>query len=126
MEQDIFIYKYSAKENAEVQAIRKKYISNEESKLDELKRLDELVQKSGVMEALCVGIGGAMFLGLGMCLTMQLIATGVGFVVLGVLLGLVGLVGIISAYPVYRKVFDATKAKHVPRILELTSELANE
>ena len=125
MEQDIFIYKYSAKENAEVQAIRKKYMPHEESKFDELKRLDALVQKSGVMESLCVGIGGAMFLGLGMCLTMQLIATGVGFVVLGLLLGLVGFGGMISAYPVYRKVFDATKAKHVSRILELTFELAD-
>ena len=126
MEQDIFIYKYSAKENAEVQAIRKKYMPNEESKLDELKRLDELVQKSGVMEALCVGVGGAMLFGLGMCLTMQLIATGVVFVVLGILLGCIGLLGMISAYPLYRKVFENTKARHVPRILELTSELANE
>ena len=126
MEQDIFIYKYSAKENAEVQAIRKKYMPNEESKLDELKRLDALVQKSGVMESLCVGVGGAMLFGLGMCFSMQLITTGVGFTVLGILLGLVGLVGMISAYPVYRNIFEKTKAKYVPRILELTSELANE
>ena len=125
MEQDIFIYKYSAKENAEVQAIRKKYMLQEESKFDELKRLDALVQKSGVMESLCVGIGGAMFLGLGMCLAMQLIATGVGFVVLGLLLCLVGFGGMISAYPVYRKVFQKTKERHVPRILELTFELAD-
>ena len=126
MEQDIFIYKYSAKENAEVQAIRKKYMFNEESKLEELKRLDALVQNSGVMESLCVGVGGAMFFGLGMCLAMQIIATGMSFLLLGILFGVVGLIGMISAYPLYRKVFEKTKSKHVSRILELTSELANQ
>lgn len=119
-----FVYKYSAKENAEVLAIRKKYMPNEESKMDELKRLDALVQNSGMLEALCVGIGGAMLFGLGMCLAMQIIATGVGFIVFGVLLGLVGLLGMLGAYPVYHKVFEKTKAKYAPRILELTSDLA--
>ena len=65
-----FIYKYSAKENAEVQAIRKKYLPREESKLEELKRLDCMVQNSGTMESLCVGIGGTLVLGIGMCLAM--------------------------------------------------------
>jgi len=51
MEKDItFIYSYSAKENKEVQEIRKKYLPQEESKLDELRRLDSAVQTSGMME----------------------------------------------------------------------------
>ena len=37
----VFRYSYSAKQNEEVQAIRSKYLPQQESKLDELKRLDQ-------------------------------------------------------------------------------------
>lgn len=121
-----FVYTYSAKENSEVQEIRKKYLPKEESKLEELKRLDNTVQLSGMTEALCAGIGGALIFGLGLCLAMQVIGHGGFLIVLGVLLGIAGTCGMISAYPVYRKVFGETKKKLTPRILELTAELSGE
>ena len=125
MNQDTtFIYRYSAKENMEVQEIRKKYLPREESKFEELKRLDDTVQNSGMMESLCAGIGGALVFGLGMCLAMQVIGSGVILIALGVLLGIIGMGGMLAAYPVYRKVFDKTKQKLAPRILELTAELS--
>ena len=123
MEKDTFVYNYSAKENAEVQAIRKKYLPREESKLEELKRLDDVVQSSGMIESLSVGIGGALIFGLGMSLAMQVIGSGLVLKVLGVLIGIVGILGMLAAYPVHRKVFEKTKKKHLPRILELTAEL---
>ena len=127
MNQDTtFIYKYSAKENKEVQEIRKKYLPREESKFEELKRLDYTVQNSGMMESLCAGIGGALVFGLGMCLAMQIIGSGIILIALGVLLGIIGMGGMLVAYPVYRKVFDKTKQKLAPRILELTTELSGE
>lgn len=71
MNQDTtFSYKYSAKENREIQEIRKKYLQQGESKMEELKRLDRYVQSAGTLESLCVGIGGALVFGLGMCLAM--------------------------------------------------------
>lgn len=118
-----FSYNYSAKENKEVQEIRKRYLPQEESKLDELKRLDRCVQDSGVMESLIVGIGGMLLFGLGMCLAMEVIGNSV---ILGILLGLVGAVGMFAAYPVYRRIFSTAKAKYAPRILELTDELVSE
>lgn len=121
-----FSYKYSAKENAEVQAIRKKYLPKSESKLEELKRLDETVQASGMVESLCAGIGGALIFGLGLCLAMQVIGSGLVMMIIGVLIGIVGMAGMLVAYPVYRKVFSATKEKYAPRILELTAELTGE
>ena len=125
MNQDTtFIYRYSAKENTEVQEIRKKYLPREESKFEELKRLDYTVQNSGMMESLCAGIGGALVFGLGMCLAMQIIGSGIILIALGVLLGIIGIGGMLIAYPVYRKVFNTTKEKYTPRILELTAELS--
>ena len=124
--ENTFSYKYSAKENAEVQAIRKKYLPKSESKLEELKRLDETVQASGMVESLCAGIGGALIFGLGLCLAMQVIGSGLVMMIIGVLIGIVGMAGMLVAYPVYRKVFSATKEKYAPRILELTAELTGE
>ena len=118
-----FSYTYSARENQEVLNIRKKYLPQEESKLDELKRLDNLVQTSGVMEALCAGIGGAMIFGLGMCLAMEVIGR---MIWLGVVLGLIGMAGMFFAYPVYRKFFTKAKERHAPRILQLTEELSGD
>ena len=125
MNQDTtFIYRYSAKENMEVQEIRKKYLPREESKFEELKRLDYTVQTAGTLESLCAGIGGALVFGLGMCLAMQIIGSGIILIALGVLLGIIGIGGMLIAYPVYRKVFNTTKEKYTPRILELTAELS--
>ena len=89
--------------------------------MEELMRLDHQVQSSGVMEALCAGIGGALIFGLGFCLTTKVIGDCLW---LGVLLGLIGAAGMIAAYPVYRKVFEKTKNRNTPRILELTAELS--
>lgn len=124
MNQETFTYSYSAKRNSEVLEIRKKYLPQEESKLEELKRLDNTVQTSGMTESLSAGIGGALVFGLGLCLAMQVIGSGVILVILGVLLGIVGIAGMLVAYPVYRRVFDNTKQKFTPRILELTAELS--
>lgn len=119
-----FTYRYSAIENQEVQAIRNKYLPRKESKLEELKRLDHTVQSAGMAEALCVGIGGTLLFGLGLCLAMQAIGKGIACIALGVLLGFIGMAGMIIAYPINRKVFKKTRQKIVPRILELTAELS--
>ena len=103
MNQETFIYSYSAKENKEIQEIRNKYLPREESKLDELKRLDSTVQNSGMIEALCLGIGGALIFGLGLCLAMQVIAVGEIFRMIGILIGIPGIALMILAYPVHRK-----------------------
>lgn len=115
-----FSYAYSAKDNQEVLNIRKKYLPREESKLQELKRLDSTVQNSRVIEALSVGVGSCLIFGVGLCLVMKAIG---GMFWLGLVLGLVGIGGMIAAFPVYRKLFQKAKAEHTPRILELTEEL---
>lgn len=124
MEQkNTFSYTYSARENREVLNIRKKYLPPEESKLEELKRLDHLVQTSGIAEALCAGVGGLLIFGLGMCFSMGVIGH---MRWMGVILGLVGAAGMFVAFPVYRKHFTKAKARYVPRILELTDELTRQ
>ncbi len=122
-QQRFFSYTYSAANHQEVLRIRQKYLPQSESKLDELKRLDGLVQSSGVTESLCAGIGGCLIFGLGLCLAMEVIGN---MVWLGILLGLAGMAGMLAAFPVYRKVFNKAKMRYSPRILELAAELSGQ
>ena len=119
-----FSYKYSAKDNEEIQEIRGRYMPQSESKLDELRRLDAQVQNSGVVPALCVGIISSLVFGTGMCLAMQVLGSGIVIMLLGVLVGIIGMTGMILAYPVYLAKQRKAKKKISPRILELVDELA--
>jgi len=118
-----FSYIYSAACNQEVLNIRKQYLPQEETKLEELKRLDHLVQNSGVTESLCAGTGGCLVFGLGLCLAMEVIGQ---MIWLGVILGLAGAAGMLAAFPVYRRSFNKAKAQYSPRILELADELSGQ
>lgn len=118
--ENTFSYTYTPRDCQEVQAIRSKYLPRAETKLEELKRLDELVRMAGSMEALSIGIGGCLVFGLGMCMAMGVIGQ---IRWLGVAVGFVGAAGMILAYPVNRKLFRSARARYAPRILQLAEEL---
>ena len=123
MNDNTFSYTYSAPENQEVLNIRKKYLPQEETKLEELKRLDRTVRNSGVMEALVVGVVGCLIFGVGMCFGLGVFGPATWP---AVIFGLVGAVGMVFAYPVNRKCYNKVKNQHLPRILELTGELTGD
>ena len=122
MNENAFSYTYSASENQEVLRIRKKYLPKEETKLEELKRLDSLVHSSGVIQGLCAGIGGCLVFGLGLCLAMEVIGH---MIWLGVILGLVGTAGMLAAFPIYRKIFHKAKSQHSPAFWNWQPSLAD-
>lgn len=127
MNQDTtFVYTYSAKENKEVEEIRKKYLPKGESKLEELRRLDRKVQNAGMIESLSTGIFGSLIFGLGLCLVMQVIGNGAWWMAIGLLLMGISTCTMLVAYPIYRRLFEKTKRKLVPRILELSDALSGE
>ena len=65
---DTFHYSYSAKQQEEIRKIREKYVPKEESKMEQLRRLDESATKPGTIASIIVGILGTLLLGVGMCL----------------------------------------------------------
>lgn len=115
-----FSYRYSAAENNEVKEIRKKYLPREENKLDELKRLDHIVQMAGQLPSLCVGIIGCLLFGVGLCFALEVIGKSM---LVGIPFGIIGAACMIIAYPIFRSVSRKVKAEYVPRILKLTEEL---
>lgn len=117
---EIFHYNYSAGQQEEIRKIREKYLPKEESKLEQLYRLDASVTKPGTAAAILLGSLGTLLLGVGMSCTMVWEDT---LFLPGILIGLLGIAGIAAAYPVYRMITRKRRKKLAPEILRLTNEL---
>lgn len=115
-----FSYTYSAKEQEEIQRIRKKYAAAEEDKMEQLRRLDAGVTEKATVVSMITGVIGALILGGGMCCTM--VWQGMWFIP-GILLGLIGMAVAALAYPIYQRVLKKEREKIAPEVLRLTDEL---
>lgn len=115
-----FSYTYSAKEQAEIQNIRKKYAAPEEDKMDQLRRLDAGVYRKANMYSIAAGVVGALIMGIGMCCAM--VWQGFWFIP-GIIIGLIGIGIVAAAYPIYQKVLRKERQKIAPEIIRLTDEL---
>ena len=120
-----FSYTYSAQQQQEVEAIRKKYLPKEEDKMEKLRKLHSIPTAKAQSASLILGVIGALLLGTGMslCMTDLAAALGMGAMILGILVGVVGLVLAALAYPVYNRVLKKERQRIAPEILRLTDEL---
>lgn len=116
-----FEYTYSAKQQAELETIRKKYLPEEETKMDKLRRLDKSVTRPGTIISIVIGIAGTLIMGLGMCMCLEW-----SQFVWGIILGILGIAILASAYPVFNKITQKQKEKIAPEILRLTEEIERE
>ncbi len=130
-----FHYTYSAKEQAELEKIREKYLADttpaELDKMALIRRLDASVTKGATIFALCLGIIGSLVMGFGMSLIMTDLKdffsmNGTTTMIVGILLGLVGMTLVLVAYPLYQYISEKKRGKVAPEILRLTDELMNE
>ena len=127
---ETFNYTYSARDQEEIKAIRKKYVAPEQSedKMAQLRRLDGAVTQKATVVSLVIGIIGALVLGTGMSLTMTDIGKlfglyGVMTMLIGSLIGFVGIVLVSVAYPIYNRIIKKERERIAPEIIRLTDEL---
>lgn len=126
-----FSYTYSAKEQDEIKAIRKKYERpiEVEDKMSVLRRLDASVTKKATVVSLIFGIIGALVMGSGMSLAMEKsFAEFLGMgettaMLVGVSVGIVGIILVALAYPIYNGIVKRERERIAPKILRLTDEL---
>ena len=118
---DVFQYTYSAKQQEEIEAIRKKYLPPQEDKMEQLRRLDKSATKKGTALSIVVGVAGCLLLGVGMCCSMVWMGN---LFIPGIVLGLLGIALVVAAHPVYQRVTKKEREKLAPRILQLTEELS--
>ena len=116
-----FNYSYSAERQAEVEAIRKKYLpqQEQEDKLAQLRKLDASASTPAMIASLALGIVSALIFGVGMCC----------FLVwnqwlLGSVACLVGALGMLFAPQLYNRMVKHRREKIAPEILRLTDELS--
>ena len=127
-EKKVFEYKYSAKQQEEIDTIKRKYLPKEEraketDKLEELKRLDKRVEMTATLWSIAVGVIGTLAFGAGMSF---ILAFETAMYFPGIATGLIGITGIAMALPVYRIVLKQQREKAAPKILALTEELSQD
>ena len=129
-ETETFQYTYSAKEQEEIKAIRKKYSAQEqvEDKMAQLRRLDASVAQKATTASLVFGMIGALIMGMGMSLAMTNVGeilglTGQMAMLMGIIIGTVGIILVCIAYPVYNRIVKKERERIAPEIIRLTDEL---
>lgn len=115
-----FEYTYSAKEQEEIEKIRKKYLPREEDKMELLRKLDKDVTKPGTIWSLVIGIMGCLLFGVGMCCTLVWVDSLFG---VGIVVGVIGMAIMGVAYPIYIRITKKQQEKLAPQILALAEEL---
>ena len=120
-----FEYTYSAAQQQEIEAIRKKYLPKEEDKMERLRRLHAIPTQKAQSASIAIGILGTLILGTGMSLTLTELGSALGplAMVIGILVGILGLILIALAYPLYNAVLRKERQRIAPEILRLSEEL---
>lgn len=123
--EESFSFTYSAAQRSEIENIRKKYVRPQESKMDQLRKLDRSAGKRAQSWAITLGIIGTLIMGSGMSLVMTELSALAGefAMVIGIAVGIVGMVLVALAYPVYNAILKRERQRIAPEILRLTDEL---
>lgn len=95
-------------------------IDEETNRLEQLKALDGAVRRPAAIFAYTFGILGALVLGVGMCLAMEVIGS---LMPLGIVVGVVGIAMVSANYFLYRRILNACKRKYAGKIIALSDEL---
>ena len=94
--------------------------SEEEGKLEQLKKLDRAARRPAEIFAYMFGIVGALVLGVGMCLAMEVIGS---MMPLGIVIGVVGIAMVTANYFLYRAILRSRKKKYAKEIVSHSDEL---
>ena len=108
------------------ESIAKDYAPKDNSKIVALKKLDNRAKLPATIFTYTCGIISALVFGTGMCLAMQVIGSGIGGMVLGIIVGVIGLIGCGVNYPIYKKMLEKGKSKYAYEIVQLAREIAEE
>ena len=119
---ETFEYTYSAKQQEEIEKIRNKYLPKQESKMEQLKKLDKSAEKPGTIVAMVFGVIGSLIMGTGMCCTMVW-NTSLAVFVVGIVIGLIGMAVVGVAYPLYVSITKKQRAKIADQVLKLSEEI---
>lgn len=108
------------------EALANEYAPKNTSKVVALRKLDRKAKLPANIFAYSFGTITALIAGLGMCLSMGVIGTGMRMAVCGIIIGVIGFLGMGVNYMVYRKMLQKGKEKYAFEIMELAKQIAEE
>ncbi len=101
------------------------YAPKDTSKVVALRKLDAKAKRPAMIFTYTLGVLTALIFGVGMCLAMGQIGSGMtGSFVLGIAIGVVGMPGMGVNYPIYKKLLAQGKQKYAFEIMELAREIS--
>ena len=124
MSNEKFEYTYSAENQAEINAIKQKYMpkqtDDKEEAMKRLRKLDSSCERTAQITALTVGIVGTLIFGLGLTFCLEW-----SNLILGIVLMVVGAAIAVPAKIIYDKVLKSRREKAAPEIMRLSELLEN-
>ena len=124
MSNEKFEYTDSAEKQAEINAIKQKYMPKQtddtEDAMKRLRKLDTSCERTAQITALTVGIAGILIFGLGLTFCLEW-----SNMILGIVLMVIGAAIAIPAKFIYDKVLKSRREKAAPEILRLSELLEN-
>ena len=108
------------------ESIAKEYAPKGSSKIVALRKLDRKAKLPATVFTYIWGIISALVFGTGMCLSMQVIGSGITHMVMGIVIGIIGIIGCSVNYPIYKSMLEKSKKKYAYEIVELAREISEE
>lgn len=106
--------------------IANEYAPKDTSKIVALKKLDAKAKMPANIFTYTFGIISSLVAGLGMCLSMKVIGSGMLMFVLGIIIGIIGFIGMGINYPIFKRISEKGKQKYAFEILQLAKEISEE
>lgn len=108
------------------ESLANEYAPKDTSKVMALKKLDRKAKLPANVFAYTFGIAASLIAGTGMCLSMNVIGGGTaGFMVLGIIIGILGLAGMGINYLIYKKLLEKGKRQYAFEIIELAKQISD-
>lgn len=108
------------------ESIAKDYVPKDNSKIIALKKLDNRAKLPAILFAYSFGIASSLVVGVGMCLAMQVIGSGMAGMIGGIVIGVVGFISCGVNYPLYKRKLEKDKAKYAYEIVELARQISEQ
>ena len=108
------------------ESIAKDYMPKETNKIRQLKKLDNRAKMPAFVTALTVGIIGALIFGTGMCFALGQFGSGIGNMIIGIIIGIIGVIICILNLSIYKKLLEKGKEKYSYEIIELAKQITGE
>ncbi len=106
--------------------IANEYAPKDTTKVKQLKKLDAKAKRPSEIFSYTFGVFSTLVLGIGMCLAMEVIASGIGAMIAGSIVGIIGILGCGFNYPIYKKLREKGKSKYGSDIIKLAKEISEE